>query len=102
MIAKIALALDPTVPAIKSAQEKGCNLLITHHPAYLGGVQDFRPGNSVFDANGTVVYEAINRGVSLMNFHTALDVSDQGRAALPDLLGLEQQHILCPLDGKDN
>lgn len=100
-IKKIALALDPTVPAIKFAQENSCNLLLTHHPAYIDGVLDFGPGDSVFEAQGAVAYEAISRGVALMNFHTALDASDAGRAVLPSILELEQKHVLCPLDGRD-
>ena len=45
-VRKMALALDPTVAAIEEAASRGANVLITHHPAYLGAPDDFRPASS--------------------------------------------------------
>ena len=54
-IVQIAVCLDPTVDAVKIAAEGGCNLLLTHHPAYLGEIQKFMPGKSVADVDGALV-----------------------------------------------
>ena len=71
----VAVALDPTVGAIDAAADAGANVLVTHHPAYLTPPTSFQPASSPALNSGAVVYRAIQRGVALMNFHTALDVS---------------------------
>lgn len=98
-ISKIGVCLDPTISAVNAAKEIGCNLLLTHHPAFLGEIEKFLPANSVAQVDGALVYEAINSGIALMNFHTALDVSKQGGAVLPNLLNLNEKQVLCPMDG---
>lgn len=87
-ITKVAVCLDPSLSAIKSANAKGCNLLVSHHPAYIGDIEDQPETNIIFDAP--------NYDVALMNFHTALDVSKAGASALPDMLGLKQTKTLLP------
>lgn len=102
ILTKIAVALDPTIDAVEKAASVGANLLLTHHPAYLEGVQDFLPANSVFKADGALVYTAIKNNVALMNFHTPLDQCDAGRKIIPEKLALSPEFILCPGDGLDH
>ena len=85
----VAVALDPTVRAVRAAEEAGANVLLTHHPAFLEAPGSFRPATVVPFADGAVVYEAVRRGVALMNFHTALDVSKEVQRVLPEKLGLQ-------------
>ena len=62
-----------------------------------------RTGLLVGDASGAVVFEAVRRGVALMNFHTALDVSAPAARMLPGMLGLSFESILDvarPASGK--
>lgn len=98
-INKIVLALDPSVSAIRLAKNNGANLVITHHPAFLGKIEKFVPGNSALNNAGAVVYEAIRSNVALMNFHTALDVSAQGGETLAKILDLRVDKVLVPTDG---
>lgn len=91
-VEKIAVALDATPSAIKYAEEKNCNVLITHHPSFLKVPDRLNPGRNVYDA--------ISSNIALMNFHTALDVSPEGAAVLPELLNLKMGNVLCPVDGK--
>lgn len=98
-VRKVALALDPTPAAIRSAAELGANVLITHHPPYLEGPKEFSPADSVAVSAGAGVWEAIRSQVALMNFHTALDVSHRAQAALPNLLGFAYEgKLLCATD----
>lgn len=83
----VAVALDPTVSAIDAAADAGANVLVTHHPAYLTPPTSFQPASSPALNSGAVVYRAIQRGVALMNFHTALDVSARAQRMLPGMLG---------------
>lgn len=71
----VAVALDLTWSFIDAAADAGANVLVTHHPAYLTPPTSFQPASSPALNSGAVVYRAIQRGVALMNFHTALDVS---------------------------
>ena len=98
-LTKVAVALDPTIEALRVAKKNGCNLLLTHHPAYLGKLEEFKPADSTAFVDGAVVYEAASFGIALMNFHTALDVSVEGLSVLPKLLNLKQLKVLNPVDG---
>lgn len=83
-----AVALDPTVDAVRRAASAGANVLITHHPPFLQGPMSFAPANSVAENPGAGVWAAIQNKVALMNFHTALDVSQDAQAIIPKMLGL--------------
>lgn len=98
----VAVALDPTVKAVRAAKACGANVLVTHHPAFLEPPASFMPLESGAFGPGSVVWEAISSGVALMNFHTALDVSTEAAYMLPGFLGLEPRSILDPVtqDGR--
>ena len=93
----VMTALDPTRPAIDAACAAGANVLLTHHPAFLDPPEAFSPSREVAPASGTVVYDAIAKGVALMNFHTALDVSAEAVRLLPGMLSLDFQRVLVPI-----
>lgn len=97
LVSKVAVALDPTMGTITAAQEMGANVLVTHHPAFLHGPDSFAPASSVAINPGAGVWKAIESGVALMNFHTALDVSPRAQRVLPKMLGLTFRRVLCPL-----
>lgn len=90
----VLVALDPTVAAICAAVAQGCNVVLTHHPAFLDPPTFFGPLAPENPEAGSVVYEAVSAGVALMNFHTALDVSPRAHDVLPGALGLSFQGIL--------
>lgn len=91
-ITRVAVALDPSISAVKEAKKRGCNLLVTHHPAYIGEIAGQPLRN--------IIFHAPNYGVALMNFHTCLDVSDEGAATLPNLIGLNAKQTLILTCGK--
>ncbi len=92
----VLVALDPTVAAVEAAQGAGANVLLTHHPVFLEPPERFLAADGILNP-GSVVYEAIARGVSLMNFHTALDASEEAAKLLPGLLSLDFRKVLVPL-----
>ncbi len=87
-VKKVAVALDPTVAAISEAVDVGANVLITHHPAYLGLPDSFAPASSPAKVKGAGVWAAIRNDVALMDFHTPLDVSPRTASVLAGMLGL--------------
>lgn len=93
-ITGIAIALDPTVAAVRAAKACGANVLLTHHPVFLEPPASFRPLEAGAYGPGSVVWEAIASGIALMNFHTTLDVSTEAAYMLPGFLGLELMGIV--------
>lgn len=80
----VVLALDPTRAAISAAADRGANVLVTHHPAFL------TPPHSVMPGRGSagVVFAALSSGVALINAHTNLDRDAAAQSLLPESLGL--------------
>lgn len=87
-VGKVAVALDPTVSAIREARAQGADVLVTHHPPFLAAPDSFAPEASVAKSSGAGVWAAIQERVALMCFHTALDVSPRAARVLPGMLGL--------------
>ena len=87
-VRRVAVALDPTVAAIREAAAGGANVLLTHHPAFLAAPDAFAPEASCALCPGAGVWAAIQNQVALMDFHTALDVSPRAARVLPGMLGL--------------
>lgn len=69
-VKKAVVALDCTPSAVNTALKNGCQLIITHHPVI------FDPLKRVLA--GSVVYEVIKNGISVISMHTNLDVGIGG------------------------
>ncbi len=69
-VSKAVVALDCTMDVIKTAVENGCELIITHHPVI------FSPLKNVL--KGSIVYEVLSKGLSVISMHTNLDVGEGG------------------------
>ena len=98
LVSGVAVALDPTADAIAAAKDAGANVLLTHHPAFLDPPEAFSPSHAKATSAGVNVYNAIAKGVALMNFHTALDVSKEAAGVLPGMLGLDVVDVLVPIE----
>lgn len=95
----VAIALDPTIPALEAALHAGANVLVTHHPVFIDAPESFVPASIQGHTSGAVIRFACENGMSIMSFHTALDVSVAGLDALPSLLRLRGVGVLEPLTG---
>lgn len=101
-ITGVACALDPTLEAVRAAERSGANVLLTHHPLFLEPPETISPSRTLANPAGVTAYEACHRGVALMNFHTALDASEQTTRLFARLLNLEFEGLLQPLEGQPN
>lgn len=97
-VAGVAIALDPTIPALDEAYQCGANVLVTHHPVFRDAPDLFLPSSVQGHTPGAVVRHAIERRMSILSFHTALDVSVEGLDALPALLRMTPIEVLEPLE----
>lgn len=77
------IALDATLQAVREAARNSCQVLITHHPPFLGHLSAVVADGPV----GRVVVEALRAGVAVISEHTNLDRSPEGRTALAEACG---------------
>lgn len=90
-INKIMLALSPTIDIIEDSINKGCELLITHHPLIFSGIKSVSSQNSVT----MPVIKAIQGNLQIYCAHTNLDVTEGGIAdVLVNMLNLENSENL--------
>jgi len=92
------LCLDVTEKVLAEAVEKGCNLVVSHHPLI------FRPLRRV---TGHTMVErcvvlAIQKGISVYSAHTNLDNARGGvNFMMAERLGLQGGRFLQPMKGQD-
>lgn len=87
---KILFSLDATPQAVKAAKEAGAQMIVTHHPVI------FSPLKKI--TAGSVVYELITSGISVVSAHTCWDSAKGGvNDTLAALLGFENPQPL-PLE----
>ncbi|HMP85933.1 MAG TPA: Nif3-like dinuclear metal center hexameric protein, partial [Lacibacter sp.] len=93
----ILVSLDATEEVTREAREKGCNLIVAHHPIIFGGLKSLTGRTYVERA----VIRAIKEDVAIYAIHTNLDHVWNGvNAAMADRLGLVERRILAPRSGQ--
>lgn len=86
----VLVTLDATAEAVERAVAAGANVLVTHHPPYLGAPTVVRAAGAA-----GALEAAVRLGVAIIALHTNLDRSPEGASALPEALGLT---VLGPLE----
>ncbi len=96
---RIAVALDVTSASIDFASSVGAGILVTHHPAIFGKIDNIRAD----DAVGKRLLKAVRQEVSLLAYHTRLDNAPGGvNDTLCELVGIKDttEFIPCARLGK--
>jgi dinuclear metal center YbgI/SA1388 family protein len=95
-VSKVLLCLDTTEAVLEEAKQKGCNLIIAHHPIVFKGIKQLNGKNYV----ERVIIEAIKNDVAIFVAHTNLDHVRQGVSAqMAAQLGLINTQVLSPKEG---
>jgi dinuclear metal center YbgI/SA1388 family protein len=93
MVDKVLVCLDVTTDVVKEAVEKGCNMIISHHPFIFKGISD------MVEENVPAVCAAVRAGITVFSAHTNLDYAPNGiNDSLAAAIGLKD--IVKDLDGK--
>jgi len=80
-VSKAILTIDYTPAVAEEAMREGCDAVIAYHPPIFEAIKRVTAGSVVFDA--------IRRGVAIYSPHTALDVADGGtNDMLADAVGM--------------
>jgi dinuclear metal center YbgI/SA1388 family protein len=97
-VVKILVSLDPTLGALREAERRGADMLLTHHPLLFRSISSV--DESVYPGN--VIAEACRKGVSIMAAHTNLDVTLGGiNDLLAHMLQLQNVQVLEPKERGD-
>lgn len=93
----VLCTLDATEAVILEAQQKGCNLVVAHHPIVFSGLKKLNGKNYVEKA----VISAIKNDIAIYAIHTNLDNVSWGvNDKIADKLGLINRKILSPKPGQ--
>ncbi|MDD4570875.1 MAG: Nif3-like dinuclear metal center hexameric protein [Clostridia bacterium] len=94
-INKILLALEADMAVVAEAEQKGCELLIVHHPLIFKPLKKLFAGNYVSD----VLISLIKKSIACYAAHTNLDNAPLGvNFALTKALGLTEIEPLAEMD----
>ena len=97
-IERILIALDPTLDVIADAVDAGANMLLTHHPLLLRGVNSV----ATTSGKGKAVTSLVVSDIALYCAHTNADVAVGGVSdALAQALGLENIRTLTVSEGQN-
>lgn len=93
----ILCSLDVTPDVLTEAEGRGCNVVVSHHPAWFGRRSTLTPSGFA----GRVLYQAARRGLHLVGLHTNLDHVPWGvNRGLGERLGLTDLRVLAPTPGE--
>ena len=96
-VTRVLVALDITPEVIAEAAEKGCQLILAHHPVIWGKLGQVTDES----ATGRKVLALIEKGIAAICAHTNLDAAEGGvNTALAQRLGLENP-VPLETDGVD-
>ena len=88
----IMISLDATLAVVEESKEKGCNLIVSHHPIVFSGLKKITGKNYVQKA----VINAIKNDIALYAIHTNLDnVLNGVNGKIAELLELKNISVLA-------
>lgn len=88
---RVLTCLDTTLEVVEEAIDKGCQLIVSHHPLIFKSIDRINPT----DEQGRIIYKLIRNDLSLIAAHTNLDAALDGVSfVLAEKLGLENLKFL--------
>ena len=95
------LCLDVNEKIVDEANQKGCNLIVSHHPLLFRGLKTI---SDLTDVQRTVM-KAIQKGICVISMHTNMDNAKGGvNYKMAEKLGLRDVQFLAPktVDGVES
>ena len=99
-VRSVLCVVDVVPETVVEANERGCDLIVAHHPLLLRGVSSLDPAA---DYKGDLVHTLIECSIGLYVAHTNADIADPGVSdALAERLGLTDLRPLRPSAGPEH
>lgn len=96
-VRRVLMTVDVTFDVIAEARDRDCELIISHHPMFLRGVQTL--GQQTL--KGAMVAEAVRANLAVLAMHTNADfVPDGVTESLAKALGLTNMEALDTVNGQ--
>ena len=96
-ISSALLTLDITNEVVDEAIDKGCDLIISHHPLIFSGLKKIT-GRTLTEK---LVYKIIKHNISVYSAHTNLDAIENGVSRkMAEKLKMKNIRVLSPLKNK--
>ncbi|MEX0608807.1 MAG: Nif3-like dinuclear metal center hexameric protein [Balneolaceae bacterium] len=90
-ITSVLTCLDVTDEVVNEAIQKGCELIVAHHPLIFSKIGSINPTNE----QGRIIYKLIKNDIGLLVAHTNLDAALDGVSfVLANMLGLDNLKFL--------
>ncbi|MDR9417537.1 Nif3-like dinuclear metal center hexameric protein [Gracilimonas sp.] len=90
-VTSVLTCLDVTDAVVAEAIEKGCQLIVAHHPLIFSKIGSINPT----DEQGRIIYKLIKNDIGLLVAHTNLDAALDGVSfVLANILGLDNLRFL--------
>ena len=87
------LCLDVSERIVDEAVQKGCNLIVSHHPLLFRGLKTI---SDLTDVQRTVM-KAIRKGICVVSMHTNMDNAKDGvNFKIAEKLALQQVRFFAP------
>lgn len=92
----VLVSLDVTEAVVEEAIQKGCNLIVSHHPLIFSGLKSITGKNWV----ERTLLKALRHNICLYAIHTNLDNLAAGvNQVMAEKMGLEKSQVLSPKKG---
>lgn len=93
----VLLCVDVTPAVVEEARQRGCSLIISHHPLIFKGLKRLSGNTPAEEA----VMAAIRSDITVYSCHTAIDSAPGGvSATMARMLGADFRHVLAPLSDR--
>lgn len=98
-ISAILLCLDVTQDVINEAKQRGCNMIVSHHPLIFKGLKSLTGA----DETQRLVVDALKSGIAVYSAHTNLDSTNEGVSfEMAHMLHLQDIEVLAPQSEKND
>jgi dinuclear metal center YbgI/SA1388 family protein len=96
-ITSALITLDVTSEVLNEAVDKGCDLIVSHHPVIFNGIKRITGGTFT----EKILQKAIKEGIAIYSAHTNLDVISTGVSMkMAEKLNLQEIRVLSPLKNR--
>lgn len=97
-VSAVLLCLDVTEEILREAEQRECNMIVSHHPLIFRGLKNLTGENQT----QRIAIQALRKNIAIYAAHTNLDSTVEGVSyEMAHSLNLKDIRTLCPVEGAD-